>query len=135
MFYLMTHRTHFIYGYMTSGMINDQSDSERGNPLSPHGLLFPINSVFYMHHPTCRWAHTTAFVTSVVQHLLEREIDQWVNPMKGWLMYIIKGYLLLLLLLLLLLNLFLCQSVCLFVLFVCSFMCLFVRSFLCLFDA
>ena len=25
-------------------MVNDHSDSERGNPLPPHGLLFPINS-------------------------------------------------------------------------------------------
>ena len=25
-------------------MVKDHSDSERGNPLLPHGLLFPINS-------------------------------------------------------------------------------------------
>ena len=31
-----------------------------------------------MHHPTDRIAHTTAFVTPVVDHLLEREA-QWVN--------------------------------------------------------
>ena len=49
-------------------MIKDHSDSERGNPLPPHGLLFPINSksFFYMHHPTNRIVHTTAFVTPVV---------------------------------------------------------------------
>ena len=35
-FYLMTHSTHFIYGYIAS-------DSEIGNHL-PHGLLFPISS-------------------------------------------------------------------------------------------
>ena len=29
---------------------------------------------FYMHHPTDRIAHTTAFVTPVVEHWLEREI-------------------------------------------------------------
>ena len=29
-----------FYGYM----VKDHSDSERGNPLPPHGLLFPINS-------------------------------------------------------------------------------------------
>ena len=44
LFYLMTHSTHFIYGYMASDMVKDHSDSERGNPLPPHGLLFPINS-------------------------------------------------------------------------------------------
>ena len=55
MFYLTTHSTHFIYGYMAS----DHSDSEKGNPLPPHRLLFPI---------------TSAFVTPVVEHWLELEI-------------------------------------------------------------
>ena len=44
MFYLTTHSTHFIYGYMASDMVKDHSDSERGNPLPPDGLLFLINS-------------------------------------------------------------------------------------------
>ena len=35
-----------------------------------------------MHHPTDRIAHTTAFVTPVVEHWLEQEIAQWVHPMK-----------------------------------------------------
>ena len=35
-----------------------------------------------MHHPTDRITHTTAFVTKVVEHWLEREIAQWVHPMK-----------------------------------------------------
>ena len=35
-----------------------------------------------MHHPTDRIAHTTAFVTPVLDHWLEREIAQWVHPMK-----------------------------------------------------
>ena len=30
-----------------------------------------------MHHPTDRTAHTTAFVTPVVENWLEREIAQW----------------------------------------------------------
>ena len=30
--------------------------------------------LFYMHHPTDRIKHTTAFVTPVVEHCLEREI-------------------------------------------------------------
>ena len=37
---------------------------------------------FHMHHHTDRIAHTTAFVTPVVEHWLEREIAQWVHPMK-----------------------------------------------------
>ena len=32
-----------------------------------------------MHHPTDRITHTTAFVTPVVEHWLEREIAQWVK--------------------------------------------------------
>ena len=41
MFYLTTHSTHFIYGYI----VRDQSDSERGNQLPPlHGLLFSISN-------------------------------------------------------------------------------------------
>ena len=34
---------------------------------------------FYMHHPTDRIAHSTVFVTPVVEHWLEREIAQWVH--------------------------------------------------------
>ena len=32
-----------------------------------------------MHYPTDRITHTTAFVTPVVEHWLEREIAQWDN--------------------------------------------------------
>ena len=35
-----------------------------------------------MHHPHDRIGHTTAFVTPVVEHWLEREKVQWVHPMK-----------------------------------------------------
>ena len=35
-----------------------------------------------MNHPTYRITHTTAFVTPVVDHWLEREIAQWNHPMK-----------------------------------------------------
>ena len=44
MFYLTTHSTHFIYGYMASDMVKDHSDSEKGNLLPPHRLLLSINS-------------------------------------------------------------------------------------------
>ena len=49
MFYLTTHSTHFVYGYIASDIIivKDHSDSETGNLLSPHGLLYPINSKGY----------------------------------------------------------------------------------------
>ena len=35
-----------------------------------------------MHHPTDRIRLTTAFVTPVVEHWLNREIAQWVHPLK-----------------------------------------------------
>ena len=45
MFYLTTHSTHFILRlYGVGHMVKDHSDSERGNPLLPHMLLFPISS-------------------------------------------------------------------------------------------
>ena len=45
MFYLTTHSTHFIYGYMASDIwLRTISHSQKGNPLPPHRLRFPINS-------------------------------------------------------------------------------------------
>ena len=32
-----------------------------------------------MHHRTDRIAHTTAFITPIVEHRLEQEIAQWVH--------------------------------------------------------
>ena len=58
-------------------MVKNHSDMERGNPLSPHRLLFPISSkgssiYIYMHHARDRTKHTTAFVTPVEGNWLER---------------------------------------------------------------
>ena len=45
MFYLTTHSTHFIYCYMASEIWSRTIfDSEKGNPLPPHRLLYPINN-------------------------------------------------------------------------------------------
>ena len=44
MFYLTTHSTFYLRLYGVRHMIKDHLDSERGNPLPPHGLLFPISS-------------------------------------------------------------------------------------------
>ena len=60
-------------------MVKDHSDWEKGNQLLPHGLLFLINSKGPF---ICIIAQTTAFVTPVVEQWLEREIAQWVRPMK-----------------------------------------------------
>ena len=75
--------TFYLRLYGVRHMVKDHSDSEKGNLLPPHRLLFPIssNSSFYMHHPTDRIAHTMAFVTPVVEHWLEREIGiRWETP-------------------------------------------------------
>ena len=64
-------------------MVKDHSDSERGNPLLPHGLLFPISSKgSFICIILDRITHTTIFVKPVVEHWLEREIAEWVHPMK-----------------------------------------------------
>ena len=46
--------TFYLRLYNVSHIVKDHSDSERGNPLPLHGLLFPVSSkgYFYMHHPT-----------------------------------------------------------------------------------
>ena len=70
--------TLYLRLYGVEHMVKDHSDCDRGNPLPPHGLLFPINSKgsFYMHHPIHRLVHTTAFVTPVVEHWLGRDLAQ-----------------------------------------------------------
>ena len=52
MFYVTTYSTH---------LVKDNKDSERGNPLPPHGLLFPFSSKgSFMHHPIDRIIHINA---------------------------------------------------------------------------
>ena len=72
--------TFYLQLYGIIHMVKDHSDSEKGNPLLPHRLLFPIISKgsFICTIPD-RIARTTAFVTPVVEHWLEREIAQWVT--------------------------------------------------------
>ena len=68
--------TFYLGLYCVGHMLKYHSDSERGNPLPPHGLLFPISSklFFNMHHHTDRIIHTTVFVTPVVEHWLEQDV-------------------------------------------------------------
>ena len=79
MLYLMMHSTHFIYGYMASDMVKDHSDSETGNPLLPHGLLFPISSKSsFIYTIPDRIAYTMAFVKPVVEYWLEQDSQRRV---------------------------------------------------------
>ena len=70
--------TFYLRLYGIRHMVKDHSDSEKGTPLPPHRLLLSINSKgsFICTIPD-RITHTTAFVTPVVEHWLEREIATW----------------------------------------------------------
>ena len=69
---------------MASDMVKDHSDSERGNPLLSHGLLFSINSKdYFICTPTDKITHTTAFVTPVVEHRLKREIVHGITTLNN----------------------------------------------------
>ena len=68
------HNTFYLRLYGIRHMVKDNSDSERGNLLPSHRLFFLISSKGYFICITDRITHTTAFVTPVVEHWLEREI-------------------------------------------------------------
>ena len=70
--------TFYLRLYGVRHMVKDHSDSEKGTLLPPHRLLFPINSMgsFIC---TIRIVHTTAFVTPVVEHWLERQNPKCVS--------------------------------------------------------
>ena len=54
MFYLTTHSTFYLRLYGVGHMVKDHSDSERGNTLPPHRLLFPISSRVLLYAPSHR---------------------------------------------------------------------------------
>ena len=72
-FYLTTHSTHFIYSHMASDIWYRTIQIAREETSYRHmGYSFQLAArFFYMHHPTDRIAHTTAFVTPVVEHWLD----------------------------------------------------------------
>ena len=53
-----TLNTFYLRLYGVGHMVKDHSDSERGNPLPPHGLLFPINSKGSLYAPSHRQDNT-----------------------------------------------------------------------------
>ena len=75
--------TFYLRLYGVRHMVKDHSESERGNALPPHGLLFPINSKgsFICTIPQTG-LHIPRHLLHVVEHWLERVIAQWVHPMK-----------------------------------------------------
>ena len=79
-----TLNTFYLQLYDVRHMVKDHSDSERGIPLQPHGLLSPISSKgsFICNTPKDRIALTTTFVTPVMEHCLEWEI--WCDGSSDW---------------------------------------------------
>ena len=77
-------------------MVKDHSDSERGNPLPPHRLLFPINikGFFYMHHSTDRIAHTTTFCYTSREELAGTRNSSMGPPHEGSIFFLMRQKLL-----------------------------------------
>ena len=72
--------TFYLSLYGVGYMGKDHSDCERGKQLSPHWLLFQISSnISFICTIPQRIAHTTAFVTPVMEHWLEWKIVQWAH--------------------------------------------------------
>ena len=89
MFYLTMHSTHFIYGYMASDIWLRTILIVRKETCCHHiGYSYQLTARVLLYAPSHRQDNTyhglcyTAFVTPVVEHWLEREIAQWVHPMK-----------------------------------------------------
>ena len=74
MFYLTTHSTHFIYGYMASDIWLRTILIVRKETRSRHiGYCFRLTARVLLYAPSHRQDST--------YHCLEREIAQWVHPM------------------------------------------------------
>ena len=71
------HNTFYQRLYGVRHMVKDHTDSEKGNPLPPHRLLLSINSKgsFICTILKDRIKHTSAIVTSVVEHWLNLTIS------------------------------------------------------------
>ena len=81
MFHLTTHSTHFIYGYVASDIWLRTILIVRKETRCSHvGYSFRLTARVLLYAPS--HIQKTAFVTPVVEHCLEREIAQWVHPMK-----------------------------------------------------
>ena len=78
--------TFYLCLYGVGHMVKDHSDSERVREETcccHMGYSFQLAArVLLYASSTDRITHTTVFVTPVVEHWLEREIAQWVHPMK-----------------------------------------------------
>ena len=81
MFYLTTHSTHCIYGYMASDIWLRTILIVRKETRCRHiGYSYWLTARVLLYAPSHRQDNTyqVVFVTPVVEHWLEREIAQWV---------------------------------------------------------
>ena len=80
-----------VYG--VTHLLKDHSDSERGNPLPPHRLLFPISSKGFLYAPSHRQDSTYhgpcyiwlggARCSSVVRAFAHSAIGRRIDPSCG----------------------------------------------------
>ena len=76
MFYLTTHSTHIIYGYMASDIWLRTILIVKKETRCRHiGYSYRLTARVLLYAPS----HRQAFVTPVVEHWLEGEIAQWVH--------------------------------------------------------
>ena len=81
MFYLTTHSTHFIYGYMASDIWLRTILIVRNETRCRHiGYSFRLAARVLLYASSHRQDNT--YHIPVVEHWLERKIAQWVHPMK-----------------------------------------------------
>ena len=80
-FYLTTHSTHFIYGYMASDIWLKTILTVRKETRCCHiGYSYRLTARVLLYAPSHRQDST---YHSLCGALAEREIAQWVHPMKG----------------------------------------------------
>ena len=84
MFYLTTHSTHFIYGYMASHIWLRTILIVRNETRCRHiGYSYRLAARVLLYAPSHRQDNTYhGLCYTSVEHWLEREIAQWVHPMK-----------------------------------------------------
>ena len=81
MFYLTTHSTHFVYGYMASDIWYMTTQIARDETRCRHmGYSFRLAARVLLYAPSHRQDNTYhGLFTPIVEHWLEREIAQWVH--------------------------------------------------------
>ena len=84
MFYLTTHSTHFILRlYGVRHLVKDYSDSEKENPLPPHGLFFPISSKGFFNALSHKQDSTYHSLYYSIREVLAGKRNSLMDSLKG----------------------------------------------------